>query len=76
MSEQGNQQRQQNQQGGQGGQQQGGGGQKPGQGDQQQAGVDKKRERWREIGRKQEEVDKKSRDMADGQEPGTGGIGT
>ena len=68
-------QKQQNQQGGQGGQQQGGGGQKPGQGGQQQAGVDKKRERWREIGRKQEEVDKKSRDMAD-DDTGASGIGT
>jgi hypothetical protein len=68
-------QNQKNQQGGQGGQQRGGG-QKPGQGGQQQTEVDKKRERWREIGRKQEEVDKKSRDMADGQEPDTSVGGT
>ena len=65
MSEQHNQQ---NQQGGQGGQR-GGGGQKPGQQQQQpkQAEVDKKRKRWREIGRQQAELDKKW-----GTEPGPG----
>jgi hypothetical protein len=63
MSEQRNQQKQQ---GGQGGQ-------KPGQ--QQQAEVDKKRERWREIGQKQDEQDKKRREagIVPGDDKGPGG---
>ena len=54
---------QQKQKGGRGGQQ-GVGGQKPGQ--QQQAEVDKKRKRWREIGQKQDEQDKKWRERGPG----------
>jgi hypothetical protein len=48
--------------------QQGGGGQKPGQ---QQTNY-----KPGQAGKQQEEVDKKSRDMADGEDTGTGGIGT
>ena len=42
-------------------QQKGSGGQKPGQ-QRNQAEVDKKRKRWREVGRQQEEQDKKRRE--------------
>ena len=67
---------QQKQKGGRGGQQ-GGGGQKPGQ--RQQAEVDKKRKRWREIGQKQDEQDKKWRERGvvpgDDQPPGGGLVG-
>jgi hypothetical protein len=68
MSEQRNQQNQQ----GQGGRQQGGGQRKPDQQQQQQP-----KQKFGDAGKKQEEVDKKWRDMAEpGQEPGTGEPGT
>ena len=63
---------QQKQKGGRSGQQ-GGGGQKPGQ--RQQADVDKKRKRWREIGQKQDEQDKKFRErgVVPGEDQAPGG---
>jgi hypothetical protein len=68
------QRNQQNQHGGKAGQQQGGGGQKPGQQQQQQPN---QKQKPGQAGRKQEELDKKWRDVADpGQEPGTGDPGT
>ena len=60
-------------------QQKGGGGQKPGQQRNQKPGqteVDKKRKRWREVGRQQEEQDKKWRESGvvpgDDKAPGGG----
>jgi hypothetical protein len=49
------------------------GGQKPAQ--RQQAEVDKKRKRWREIGQKQDEQDKKRREagIVPGDDKGPGG---
>jgi hypothetical protein len=57
-------------------QQKGSGGQKSGQQRKQKAEVDKKRKRWREVGRQQEEQDKKWRESGvvpgDDKAPGGG----